>query len=361
MKLLILCIAGVIGGVAGCYLASTADSLSAGAILLLLAELWIACYLQMILHEAGHLVFGRLNGYTLTSFRIGKCMLIRREGKWTVRRYHIPGTGGQCLMCPPEGENYPVLLYNLGGGLMNLILAGLAVLLVRLVPMPAPVRTFFVFFALCGVLFGLTNLLPMRAGGLDNDGRNALTLGKNPVNRWALAVQLRVNAAQAQGKTLAELPEDWFAPLRTADWNDPLTGAVACIYAGRKMEGGDFAGAKEDLDRLLDCPKLNAVHRYECVLEQRCCRAMLGEPCSEPLEKAVEKFRKSTRRYFISRLRQEYVQALLEDKNPARAGEIREEFERRAARAPYPGEAAGEAGLLDRARELFPKSSESGA
>lgn len=346
-----------IGGLLGYYAAWAADGWS---ILVPLAELWAAFYLQVVLHEAGHLLFGWLSGYTVTSFRVGRWMLLRREGRWTLCRYRIPGTGGQCLMCPPEGEDYPVVLYNLGGGLLNLILSGLAGLLVWLAPLPPLAECFFVLFAASGVLTGLTNLIPMRAGGLDNDGRNALTLGKNPQNRWALAAQLRVNAAQAQGKTLSELPEEFFAPLADADWNNPLMGAAACMYAGRKMEQGDFAGAKADLDRLLACPALNQIHRNECVLEQRCCRRLLGERDLEPLDKAAEQFRKSTRKYFIARPRQEYVKALLEDGDPEKAEKIRAEFEKRAAKYPYPGETVGEARMLDRALALFQKSSKSG-
>ena len=214
----------MIGGLLGWYAASAADG---WGILVPLAELWSAYYLHVLLHEAGHLLCGRLCGYTLTSFRIGKWMLVRREGRWTFSRFHIPGTGGQCLMCPPEGDDSPIVLYNLGGGLLNLVTAGLAGLLVWLCPLPRLVRSFFVLFAVFGVLSGLANLLPMRVGGLDNDGRNALTLGKHPLKRWALAVQLRINAAQAQGKALSELPEEFFAPLDSADWNDPLVGAVA--------------------------------------------------------------------------------------------------------------------------------------
>ena len=110
----------MIGGLLGWYAASAADG---WGILVPLAELWSAYYLHVLLHEAGHLLCGRLCGYTLTSFRIGKWMLVRREGRWTISRFHIPGTGGQCLMCPPEGDDSPIVLYNLGGGLLNLVTA----------------------------------------------------------------------------------------------------------------------------------------------------------------------------------------------------------------------------------------------
>lgn len=356
-KILVFILAALAGALGGFYAAAMADGWST---LLLLAELWFAYFLQVVLHEGGHLLFGRLSGYGMTSFRVGRWILLRREGKWTLSRYQIPGTGGQCLMCPPDGEDYPVLLYNLGGGLFNLMLSALAGLLLWRVPLPPLAEAFFVLFAVFGVVIGLTNLIPLRVGGLDNDGRNALVLAKNPDSRWAFAAQLRINAAQAQGRTLSDFPEEFFAPLKTADWNNPLIGAAACIYAGRRMEQGDFAGAKADLDRLLACPALSQLLRYESLLEQRCCRRLLGERALESLDRQTQKFRKSTRPYFISRCRQEYVLALLEENDLEKAQKLRDEFEKRAQKYPYPGETAGERKMLDRTLALFQKSSKSG-
>ena len=131
-------------------------------------------------------------------------------------------------------------------------------------------------------------------------------------------------------------------------------------FTRRKMEQGDFAGAKADLDRLLACPALSQLLRYESLLEQRCCRRLLGERALESLDRQTQKFRKSTRPYFISRCRQEYVLALLEENDLEKAQKLRDEFEKRAQKYPYPGETAGERKMLDRTLALFQKSSKSG-
>ena len=44
-----------------------------------LISLFIAGYLQIILHEAGHLLFGLATGYKFISFRIGKLTLIKEK------------------------------------------------------------------------------------------------------------------------------------------------------------------------------------------------------------------------------------------------------------------------------------------
>jgi len=88
------------------------------------AILLLAGLVHIVLHEAGHLLFGLLSGYRFLSFRIGSFVLIRDQGQFKIRRFNIPGTAGQCLMIPPpmNDGNYPFVLYNLGGGLVNLLL-----------------------------------------------------------------------------------------------------------------------------------------------------------------------------------------------------------------------------------------------
>ena len=87
---------------------------------------WMVFYfVQVVVHEAGHLVFGLLTGYQFSSFRIGSFMWVKLEGKLKLKRYSLAGTGGQCLMAPPEmvDGKVPYVLYNLGGCLANLIVS----------------------------------------------------------------------------------------------------------------------------------------------------------------------------------------------------------------------------------------------
>ena len=85
--------------------------------LLLLA---LAYLLQVIIHEAGHLVFGLISGYEFVSFRIGSFMLAKgNNGKLSLKRYFLAGTAGQCLLAPPDFEEdgyLPVGLYNASAG-----------------------------------------------------------------------------------------------------------------------------------------------------------------------------------------------------------------------------------------------------
>ena len=94
------------------------------AFLLMFAEamiiMYIASFVQTIIHESGHLIFGLITGYKFVSFRIGHFMFIKEKGRLKIKLYTVVGTAGQCLMMPPQwNEKIPYRLYNLGGCIMN--------------------------------------------------------------------------------------------------------------------------------------------------------------------------------------------------------------------------------------------------
>jgi uncharacterized membrane protein YeaQ/YmgE (transglycosylase-associated protein family) len=63
---------------------------------------YIATFVQIIVHEGTHLICGKFSGYDFVSFRIGSLMLIKENGHIKRKKFSIVGTGGQCLMMPPE-------------------------------------------------------------------------------------------------------------------------------------------------------------------------------------------------------------------------------------------------------------------
>lgn len=166
----------------------------------------VTTILHTIIHEGGHMVFGLLSGYEFLSFRIMSFTIVKKDGKLSVKKLNIPGTGGQCLMYPPqwkEGEKFPYLAYNLGGGLFNIIFSLLAVpLFFTGSALLAWVAGFFIF---TGVTFAVTNLIPMTIG-VPNDGKNVLDCTRSPLAQKALYLQLKMNADLSDGARLKDLP-----------------------------------------------------------------------------------------------------------------------------------------------------------
>ena len=85
-KALSILISLAIGAALGIALSSLINSISSNEsnttskiveMVLLLVALFLGAYLQIILHEAGHLVCGLLTGYRFVSFRVGSLTLIK--------------------------------------------------------------------------------------------------------------------------------------------------------------------------------------------------------------------------------------------------------------------------------------------
>ena len=116
----------LIGGISGYVFASLGSSLvdGYGALEYALVFLGIvfAFVFSIITHELGHLFYGWLSGYGFVSFRVFGVMLIKGSDGLKFKRYSLAGTGGQCLMVPPDMKDgkIPIILYNLGGVIVNL-------------------------------------------------------------------------------------------------------------------------------------------------------------------------------------------------------------------------------------------------
>lgn len=332
IAVLVLC-GAVLGVMVAKILFAAADrSSSFGEYLAALAGLAVltaaALYLQIILHEGGHLVCGLLSGYRFVSFRIGSWMLQKENGKLCLHRYTLAGTGGQCLLAPPEMTNgkIPYQLYNLGGVLMNLFTAVLAAGLMWACREAWPARIFFEMLCVAGLGSALTNGIPLRIQGVANDGANARDLGKDPAALRAFWVQLSINAKQAECVALREMPEEWFA-LPTEGLDNIMVAVQAVLPLHRN---------------LLLCDRLT-------------CALLTGEDAAPWLKrwnrKEMRNFRKQMKT-FPSVLRTEYAAALLAEKAPARAETYRVQFARQAKNYPFAAETASECALMERLAQM---------
>lgn len=316
------------------------------AIALLFAGFVLALYLQTAVHEAGHLVCGLLTGYQFCSYRLGSLMLLREDGQFKLRRLKIAGTAGQCLMAPPPwSENLPVILYNLGGCLFNLLLSVLCLLLWL------PLREHWLgalplVTALGGFAMALTNGIPMRMGGVDNDGRNALHLGHDAVAKRAFWLQMKVSEAQAKGLRLYQMPEIWFAWPQEGMEN-PLVATIAVFSCNRLMDQCRFSEAQEAMEKLLaQKTGILGLHRNLLHCDLLYCRLQNGqaEAAKQLLTRELLSFMK-TMKAFPSVIRTQYALAVA-DGHQEKVQACRKAFEKVAKTYPYPAEIQSERELL---------------
>ncbi|MDY3014480.1 MAG: hypothetical protein SOR61_04695 [Evtepia sp.] len=355
-QVIVFLLAMGMGGIFGHLLARAGDALRppgsplilylAGLLLILLAVF----YVQIILHEAGHLVFGLLTGYRFSSFRIASFVWIKTPQGIRLKRLSLAGTAGQCLMLPPEhwDDTTPQLLYHLGGSLMNAITALVCFLLSRVVSHPA-VSDLLLLSALIGLFLALTNGIPLRLGMIDNDGRNALSLRNDPVSRRALLIQLEIAGQTAQGVRLKDMPEDWFRLPTQEGPGNGLTAAIQVFACNRLVDAHAFSQAEEAISALLTSGQpLPGLYRCLLRCDLVCCQLLLGShpnPAAQLDEQQQRSFMKSMKAY-PSVLRTQYFCALLAEKDEEAAAAIRQRFQKTARSYPYPGEITSEEELM---------------
>lgn len=327
-----------------------------------LVALYVAMLLQVIVHEAGHLVFGRMSGYRFVSFRILNIMLVRQEERLRFKRFSLAGTAGQCLMAPPELRDgrMPYVLYNLGGVLMNLLVSLLFVVLLLVADAGAVLNLFFLFNVLMGMAMVLTNGIPLRVGGLDNDGYNALHLGQSRSAVRGFWIQLRINEQIGQGVRLKDMPEEWFAWPSTAELQNPLIAGNAVLTCNRDVDRLDFSAAAQHIQQLLDGDgDLAPLHRH-VLLAERIYIALISGRIPEAQaayeEKAFQKFLRGMLSH-PSVIRLQYAYALLAQHDEEAAQKQQERFEKVARSYPNACEIEGERELLAYARQIYEKGS----
>ena len=155
-----------------------------------LAVVFLSYYINIFLHEIGHMIFGLLTGYKFNSLRFGKIMLVKKDDKLHFCRYNMPGTGGQCIMSAPTGdaEKMPVVLYNLGGVLINLVFFVAGICIFREVRNTIPIVGIIGFiFALSAFILLISNGIPFTQ--LGTDGAHAIILHKDKNAREAFRNQ----------------------------------------------------------------------------------------------------------------------------------------------------------------------------
>jgi len=163
-----------------------------------------------VIHELGHLVMGRLTGYRLVTFRIGPVSLTKEEGRLKLRcTGNIKGTGGQCVMMPPESdspENVPTALYYFGGGLFN-ILTALIAFPMGFLSHNLYVKVFLLILAVVASAQAIMNLIPSKLIAA-NDGYNMKLLHRSPADRVTLYNSLSISGHPEL--SYSEMPERYF-------------------------------------------------------------------------------------------------------------------------------------------------------
>ncbi len=351
----------LIGGVCGVLMVHFAEqNVTEGSslweellpLVVLFVGMYVGMCLQLIIHEAGHLVFGLLSGYRFSSFRIGSFMLLKENTKFVIKKLTLAGTGGQCLMVPPPMQDgrIPVILFNLGGSMMNLIASAIFFIVYLLIPSGTIISFICLIMVLIGVAIALMNGIPLRLGTVDNDGYNALSLRKNPAAMRAFWLQLKVNEQTAKGVRLKDMPDEWFTVPSDEAMRNSMVAAQGVFATNRLMDEQRFEEADQLIAHLLEIDSgIVGLHRCLMICDRIYCEMISNnrkDILDEMLTKEQIQIMKAMKK-FPSVIRTEYVYALLALKDDSKVKKAQALFEKVAKTYPYPSDIQAERELIE--------------
>lgn len=287
---------------------------------------FVGGFLQIIIHEAGHLVTGLLSGYKFISFRIFNYTILKTAEGLKVKKFGISGTGGQCLMTPPEGpaEELKFVSYNLGGVLFNLLFSVVAMILWWNFSENEFASIFFMLFALLGVLFALMNGIPMKLF-VTNDGMNTKRLLGSVESRRIFADSLRVNALVQEGMRPKDMPEKYFWLPDEIDFKDYFEIQQYNFVAGLCLDKEQYDEAYRMYSEMVAHKgELLELFYIEAVCEFVYLSLLRGdeEKAMELLDDKVKMYIEQYGKVMSSKLRVQCAMALLIDDDEAKAIEI---------------------------------------
>ena len=174
--------------------------------LVVMGYLMLAFYVQIIIHESGHLVFGLLARFKLYSFRVSYLAIQNENNRLKLKVFKNAGYLGLCIMIPTRQEmpKSSFLLYFVGGLLFNFLTFLICAALILSGVLNGPFVAATAFF---GLFFFITNALPFTSkGNLKTDGLHCFNALKNNAAHQDNVRLFSINALLMSGVRPAELP-----------------------------------------------------------------------------------------------------------------------------------------------------------
>ncbi len=333
-----------------------------GFFIFLIAVVLVSLCVLVIIHEAGHMVFGLLTGYRFLSFRVFSFAIVNVDGKLVFKSYKVPGTAGQCLMLPKTktGDDYPIFWYNMGGSIFTLIFTLLCVAFYLFLPGIAFLTPFFFFSSILGVYITLNNAIPMYIA-IPNDGFNALFLNKNKVAKRNLYYNLMMAEAMAKAGRLCNMPDEWFHIYDDEAMKNPIVAVMGVNTCNRLIDQKRFKEADELISHFMEIDA-SIPNLYKQLLKsERVFIEIIGENRKEVVESLftpdVKKILKALKNN-ISALRIAYAIEILHFKNEKKAAMLLKRFEKYSKKHPYSGEVDSEKELISLVSKKLMEQSE---
>lgn len=322
-----------------------------------LVVLFCSYFIQIIFHEAGHLIFGMLTGYKFVSFRIASFICIKESNQIKIKRFSMSGTAGQCLLAPPpyDDGHYPTMLYNLGGSLMNFIVSFICFIFFYIFRDTSTLSLLFFITMIIGLYFGVVNGIPLTIGGVNNDGFNAFNTNKDILTKKAFWLSLKINEYNSHGLRLKDMSDELFPVLEANDIRNSLTASLVIMNIQRAIDQHNFDKA-EALFGFIKTHQIPIMGLHQNILtnDQIYCLLISNKftDIQSLYTKQFKQFMKSMKKT-PSVIRTQYAYELLYNKDEINARKHLDFFNQVIKVYPYECEIESEKELMDYAYQIY--------
>ena len=302
-------------------------------IFLALIILYLIYFIVIILHELGHYVFGRISGYTFSSFRVLNIILIKLDKKYKVKKMGLAGTAGQCVMIPPKGDKMPYVLFNLGGIIFNFIFAIISIFFYFNINNEYLKLIVFIFIIL-NVYTLLINGIPFRLL-VNNDMRNIILFKNDKEAFKNFFDSLRIQDMISTGLRLKDISDEYiYRPKKITS-----TGDIdrQHMYCNKLMDEHNFKKAIREIKRIVNNNDINMIYKADLINDLIYCYIILdmntGEIDKLRSKEILNVFRQMKDNPSI--LRTEYAYQLVINKDEEEANKILNRFNKVGKTFPY--------------------------
>lgn len=221
----------------------------------------IAGFIHTALHELGHVVAGKLNGFEFSSVTVWFFRWCRIGKKIKFSFVMMGEEAGYTEMIPKHPNDLPDRLKKIsqGGYLASLILAFIGIPALFVAKLPVFIYCIWAMFLPTGAYIFFNSALPTTNYGTRNDGGVVYGISKNDDVSKVTINLLKIQANLYQGKTPSQIDEGLYFDLPQLPEDDVnfimLLSARYLYYLDKE----DYENAKKITDRLVglidDIPK----------------------------------------------------------------------------------------------------------
>lgn len=310
------------------------------------AFVYLIHFFNIMFHEFGHLVCGLISGYKFISYRVMSFTIAKYNDGIKIKKFAIPGTGGQCILEPPayNDGDYPYKLYLSGGYLANLFLMVIfAVPVFFLGDFQTIISRILIVSSFLSLTDALMNGLPLIAGQIPNDGFDILSMEKNSFNKKFFWLSLDYNAKTQKGMKII----DYESVINDIDNNvinenkgNKYVPSLIIMKLNILYAKKEFLQAYDLLNESLKDKSLIGLYKNEFLCEKlfTCILLSKTEEIETLYNSELKKYIKATYPYMIARISLMYFYYKLYKNDEKAAEKEKSNFKKLSKKYPNIGE-----------------------